>query len=90
MEAVCILLNQKPDWDTAKKVLSNTNFMQELKDFNKDAIPQATLKKLAKYIADPIMAVDNVSKVRTQMFMPQCRPLHFHGRGLCSEPFVVV
>jgi hypothetical protein len=25
--------------------------------------PQATLKKLAKYIADPVMAIDNVSKV---------------------------
>jgi hypothetical protein len=43
--------------------LSGVNFMQELKDFNKDNIPQATLKKLAKYIADPTMAVENVSKV---------------------------
>ncbi|XRB21521.1 dynein axonemal heavy chain [Pseudoscourfieldia marina] len=26
MEAVCVLLQQKPDWDTAKKVLSDSNF----------------------------------------------------------------
>jgi dynein heavy chain len=99
MEAVCILLGQKPDWDTyvlctagvclcacvcvhasfvahcilfvcghsAKKVLSNVNFMQDLKEFDKDNIPQATLKKLAKYIADQTMAIENVTKVREQL-----------------------
>ncbi len=54
----------------AKKVLSNVNFMQDLKDFNKDNIPQATLKKLAKYIADPMMAIENVSKVRQTVHAP--------------------
>lgn len=38
--------------------------MQDLKDFDKDNIPKPTLQKLAKYIADPVMAVDNVTKAR--------------------------
>lgn len=63
MEAVNVLLGEKPDWDTAKKVMSDTKFMDNLKTFDKDNIPAATLKKLKKYVDDPIMAVDNVAKV---------------------------
>ncbi len=42
MEAVCILKGEKPDWDTAKKVLSDTNFMKSLEEFDKDNIPVRT------------------------------------------------
>ena len=32
MEGVCIMLGQKPDWDTAKKVvLADSNFLDKLK-----------------------------------------------------------
>ncbi len=37
--------------------------MQDLKEFDKDNIPKPTLQKLAKYIVDPVMAIDNVTKV---------------------------
>ncbi|GBG25533.1 Dynein heavy chain 6, axonemal [Hondaea fermentalgiana] len=63
MEAVNVLLGEKPDWDTAKKVMSDTKFMDNLKGYDKDNIPAATLKKLKKYVEDPMMAVDNVAKV---------------------------
>lgn len=39
MEAVCILKQEKPDWDTAKKLLSDSNFMRSLEEFDKDNIP---------------------------------------------------
>jgi hypothetical protein len=39
MEAVCILKQEKPDWDTAKKVLSDPSFMRSLEEFDKDNIP---------------------------------------------------
>jgi hypothetical protein len=48
---------------SAKRVLSNVTFMQDLKEFDKDNIPKPTLQKLAKYIVDPVMAIDNVTKV---------------------------
>ena len=63
MEAVCILLGEKPDWDSAKKVLSNINFISLLREYDKDNIPAVRLKKVHQYIVDPMMAVDNVSKV---------------------------
>lgn len=63
MEAVCILLGAKTDWDAAKKVLGDASFMDKLKNYDKDNINPSYLKKLAKYIADPGMAVEVVKKV---------------------------
>merc|ERR1719181_2469759 len=33
MEGVCIMLEQKPDWDTAKKVLNDSAFLDKLKTY---------------------------------------------------------
>lgn len=63
MEAVCILMGSKTDWDAAKKLLGDLNFIEKLKTFDKDNISPAILKKLSKYIADPVMAVEAVKKV---------------------------
>ena len=63
MEAVCILLGEKPNWDNSKKLLASASFMQDLKDYDKENIPPATLKKLKSYLSDPTMAVENVKKV---------------------------
>ena len=50
MEAVCTLRQEKPDWDTAKKMLGDSNFMEALKTFDKEAIPDGVIKKLKKYV----------------------------------------
>ncbi|CEL99773.1 unnamed protein product [Vitrella brassicaformis CCMP3155] len=60
MEAVNILLSEKPDWDSAKKVLSDTGFLARLKNFDKDNIPQPILKKLEKYVQKPEYSPDSV------------------------------
>jgi dynein heavy chain len=63
MEAVCILLGSKPTWDDSKKLLGDSTFMEQLKGYDKDNIPAAYLKKIAKYVADPDFAVEMVGKV---------------------------
>ncbi|GLD95206.1 hypothetical protein PINS_up003848 [Pythium insidiosum] len=63
MNAVCLLLNEKQNWDSAKKVLSDVSFLDRLKNYDKDNIPAAILKKLSVCVADPSMSVDVVSKV---------------------------
>ena len=63
MEAVCILLGSKPDWDSSKRLLGNAQFMQNLKDYDKDNIPPKMVKQVQKYTKQEIMAVDNVKKV---------------------------
>ncbi|KAF4711733.1 hypothetical protein FOZ62_018777, partial [Perkinsus olseni] len=60
MEAVNTLLGEKPDWDTAKRVLSDSQFMTKLKEYDKDNIPANVLKKLEKYIQKPEYAPDSV------------------------------
>lgn len=40
-----ILLNEKTDWDSIKRVLSNLNFLDRLKSYDKDSIPQSILKR---------------------------------------------
>lgn len=63
MEAICILMGAKPDWDSSKKLLNDANFMKNLKEYDKDNISPATVKKVKKYTAMEIMQVDNVKKV---------------------------
>ena len=63
LEAVCILKGEKPDWSTAKTIMSDANFLQSLFDFDKDNIPDARLKKLKKYTNNEDFTPDNVGKV---------------------------
>eukprot|EP00899_Mesostigma_viride_P007437 jgi/Mesvir1/16695/Mv15092-RA.1 len=62
MEAVCTLLNEKTDWDTAKKILSDTQFIKRLMDYDKDHIPEKVIKALKKLIEDPTYTPDQVGK----------------------------
>ena len=63
MEAVLVLLGEKPDWDTAKRVMTDPKFMDNLKGYDKDNIPAASLRKLRKYVEDPNFSIDAVTKV---------------------------
>jgi dynein heavy chain len=63
MEGVCLLLGEKTDWPTAKKVLSNTKLLENLKAYDKDNIPKPTIKKLQKYIADPEFTPEKLESV---------------------------
>ncbi|KAJ8737209.1 hypothetical protein PYW07_000480 [Mythimna separata] len=63
MEPVCILLGAKPDWDSTKKLLADVNFIGKLEDYDKDHIPDATLKKLKVYLTHKDFNPDTVVKV---------------------------
>lgn len=63
MEAVLVLRNEKKvDWDNAKVVLGNSNFLKECKDFDKDNIPDPTIKKLQVYVRNPEFDPETVGK----------------------------
>ncbi|XP_041838798.1 dynein heavy chain 6, axonemal [Melanotaenia boesemani] len=63
MEAVCILLNCKPDWPSAKQLLGDANFLRNLTDYDKDNIKPQILMKLQKYISNPDFIPEKVEKV---------------------------
>ncbi|KAF7660832.1 hypothetical protein LDENG_00274280 [Lucifuga dentata] len=63
MESICILLNAKPDWSSAKQVLGDSNFLKRLKDYDKDNIKPQVLQKLQRYISNPDFIPEKVEKV---------------------------
>ncbi|KAM9314768.1 dynein axonemal heavy chain 6 [Pholidichthys leucotaenia] len=63
MEAVCILLNCKPDWLSAKQLLGDSNFLKRLTEYDKDNIKPHILAKLQKYINNPDFVPEKVEKV---------------------------
>ncbi|XP_065087185.1 dynein axonemal heavy chain 6 [Ochlerotatus camptorhynchus] len=70
MEAVLILLGSKTDWNSAKVVMADVNFLKKLEDYDKEHISDSILKKLKTYIEHkdfqpPI--VEKVSKVAKSM-----------------------
>ncbi|XP_051801201.1 dynein axonemal heavy chain 6 isoform X2 [Acanthochromis polyacanthus] len=63
MEAVCILLDYKPDWPSAKQLLGDANFLRRLTEYDKDNIKPQILLKLQKYINNPDFTPEKVEKV---------------------------
>ncbi|XP_018593809.2 dynein heavy chain 6, axonemal [Scleropages formosus] len=63
MEAVCILLNAKPDWASAKQVLGDSYFLRRLMEYDKDNIRPQILQKLQKYVNNPDFVPEKVEKV---------------------------
>lgn len=45
MEAICILLNEKSDWNSAKSILMDINFIDRLKKYDKNKINDKILTK---------------------------------------------
>lgn len=70
MEGVCILLGAKPDWDSAKKVLGDSQFMNRLLNFDKDNIPPKVIKQIVVYYDDPEFTPEAVQKVGMRMATP--------------------
>ncbi|XP_026839391.1 dynein heavy chain 2, axonemal [Drosophila erecta] len=63
MEAVLILLGKEPTWENAKKVLSESTFLNDLKNFDRDHISDKTLKRIAIYTKNPELEPDKVAVV---------------------------
>lgn len=54
MEAVCVLLGEKTDWASIKVTMMEMNFLDRLKNYEKNNIPDQVLKRLrANYTSKP-------------------------------------
>lgn len=57
------VLRRPPNWDEAKKRLSDANFMQSLKEFDKDKLDDSLLKKIGKFTANPDFTYEKINTV---------------------------
>ena len=81
MEAICIMMGKKPKkikdpedsskkiwsyWEVAQKeILSDFNFLKKLMDYDRDNIPDATVKKMNGYCANPDFTPEKIGTCRT-------------------------
>ena len=49
MEAVCVLLREKPDWPTAKHLLAEPQFLKRLVNFDKNNLPEKVRVLVGKH-----------------------------------------
>jgi dynein heavy chain, axonemal len=53
MCAVCVILNKKADWITAKQLLADSNFILKLVNFNAENLTDNVYLKLKQYSKNP-------------------------------------
>eukprot|EP00392_Amoebophrya_sp_AT5.2_P008786 g8814.t1 len=63
MNAVLCVMDKPQGWGAAKNELNDTRFLEKLKEFDKDHIPNTVLKKVDKFIKDPTFTPAQVGKV---------------------------
>ncbi|CAM9934355.1 unnamed protein product, partial [Phaeothamnion confervicola] len=63
MEAVCLLLGESTDWDSAKRVLGRASFMDELRRYDRDHVDRRRRAALRCYTQNEDMSVDRLRKV---------------------------
>ena len=62
MEIICIMFKEKPDWDSAKKMLSDNGFLKRLQDYNQSDI-FGLLKKMQPILTDETFTEEAMLKI---------------------------
>lgn len=63
MCAVCVILQKKPDWNTAKQLLADSAFITKLVNFNAETITEKTYLKFRQYSKNPDFQPDIIGRV---------------------------
>ncbi|CAF4573133.1 unnamed protein product [Rotaria sp. Silwood1] len=50
MQAVCIMFEKKKDWPSAKLLLGESDFINQIRNYPKDSIPESILRDLKPYL----------------------------------------
>ena len=72
-------MQEKPDWDTAKRVLGNPKFIERLVGYDANNIPASICEALARVVEDPRFTPDQVSGL---LPCPSC--LQVEAVAMCS------
>ena len=62
-EAICILFSTQPSYSNVLKLMSSSNFMQQLISYPRNAISDYALESLVKYISNQDFTYDYIAKI---------------------------
>ncbi len=65
MYAVMIILGKEPTWVSAKKELSDTDFIRRIKGFEKDKVTNKQLRQIEKYTKEDNFKPEIITNVST-------------------------
>lgn len=68
------MLQEKPDWETAKRVLGQPKFIERLLAYDADNVPDAVLEELQRVVQDVRFTPEQVIR----LFTPCCSQIHAH------------
>jgi len=54
--ATMVLLNEKPEWDSARKAMQDPNFLTRLLSYDKESVTKKQMNALRAYVEDPLFA----------------------------------
>ncbi|XP_041837721.1 dynein heavy chain domain-containing protein 1 isoform X2 [Melanotaenia boesemani] len=63
MDALCLLFNRPPGWESAKQLLGQSNFFQELEFFDCSSLTNEQLQQLGQIVQSPHFLSDSVREV---------------------------
>ncbi|KAM6940220.1 dynein heavy chain domain-containing protein 1 [Xenentodon cancila] len=63
MDAVCLLFNHPPGWESAKLLLQRTNFLQDLEFFDRHSLTVEQLQRLGQIVRSPQFVPESVREV---------------------------
>ncbi|XP_056223855.1 dynein heavy chain domain-containing protein 1 [Seriola aureovittata] len=63
MDAVCLLFNRPPGWESAKQLLGQSNFFQELEFFDQYSLTNEQLQRLGQIVHSPQFVPESVREV---------------------------
>ncbi|XP_071359544.1 dynein heavy chain domain-containing protein 1 isoform X2 [Trachinotus anak] len=63
MDAICLLFNRPPGWESAKQLLGQSNFFQELEFFDRYSLTTEQLQQLGQIVHSPQFVPESVREV---------------------------
>ncbi|XP_053191724.1 dynein heavy chain domain-containing protein 1-like [Scomber japonicus] len=63
MDAICLLFNRPPGWESAKQLLGQSNFFEELEFFDRCRLTNEQLQQLEQIIQSPLFVPETVREV---------------------------
>ncbi|KAL7403667.1 hypothetical protein ABVT39_003475 [Epinephelus coioides] len=63
MDAICLLFNRPPGWESAKQLLGQSNFFQELEFFDRYNLTNEQLQQLGQIVHSPQFVPESVQEV---------------------------